>query len=173
LGPANRTLPDGVPDSYERLAASVGAAASQGHSGLKRLEEGGLFRSSDRSLRVLAFLAFAQHGIPVVFPARVGAPTRGMPTAHSAPPPSERLLAGERYVWSGNDGVQGKAIPPLHPVVPWAAARDASLYAALALIDALRVGRARDRRLAADELERLLAQPQRDAAWAQRVRLAS
>jgi len=39
------------------------------------------------------------------------------------------------------------------------------LYAALALLDALRVGRARDRRLAMDELERLLAKPGHDVNW--------
>jgi hypothetical protein len=54
---------------------------------------------------------------------------------------------------------------PLHPGVPAAAAADAALYRALALLDALRVGRVRDRRLGSDELSRLLAEPGRDAAW--------
>ena len=55
---------------------------------------------------------------------------------------------------------------PLHPCVPGAALRDALLYELLALFDALRVGRARERGMAATRLQALIdpARPAADAA---------
>lgn len=154
-----------TPWSYERLGAAVGASASQAHAALRRLSNAGLYRERDRSLRVHAFTGFAAHGIPYVFPTRPGASARGMPTAHAAAPLCEQLVGGTPYVWPAADGVEGVAIEPLHPAVPAAATRDAKLYAALALLDALRVGRVRERQLAVPALERLLAERDRDAAW--------
>ena len=48
---------------------------------------------------------------------------------------------------------------------PEAAACDERLHRALALLDALRVGRVRERQLAVPALERLLAERDRDAVW--------
>lgn len=56
-------------------------------------------------------------------------------------------------VWSDPEGnVRGTAVEPLHPAVPAAARADAVLYELLALVDTLRVGRARERKLAEAEL---------------------
>jgi hypothetical protein len=154
-----------APWSYERLGAAVGVSALQAHAALRRLSLAGLYRERDRSLQVHAFAGFAAHGIPYVFPASLGGPARGMPTAHAAPPLSEQLIGGSPYVWAGAGGIEGLAIEPLHPRVPEAAARDERLYGALALIDALRVGRVRERQLAVPALERLLAERDRDAVW--------
>jgi len=153
--------------SYERLASAIGISPSQAHTSLARLERASLYRGADRSLRTHAFSLFAAHGIPFVFPADVGAQGVGMPTAHAAPPLREQLVYAEAYVWPGPAGVIGRSVVPLHPGVPRAADADPTLYAALALIDALRVGRARERGLAVDGLERLLMAAQRDARWLQ------
>jgi hypothetical protein len=147
------------------LAASLGITASQAHTCLRRLETAGLYRPEDRSLRTHAFELFAEHGIPHVFSAEVGARTVGMPTAHAAPPLRDLLVSVDAYVWPSRVGVEGRALVPLHPCVPAAAAADDALYRALALVDALRVGRVRDRRLGSEELSRVLAEPGRDAAW--------
>jgi hypothetical protein len=48
----------------------------------------------------------------------------------------------------------GQSIEPLYRTVPWAARRDRSLYELLALIDGLRVGKARERSLTEKELRR-------------------
>ena len=45
---------------------------------------------------------------------------------------------------------------PLHPCVPGAALRDAALYELLALFDALRAGRARERGMAVTRLQKLI-----------------
>jgi hypothetical protein len=47
-------------------------------------------------------------------------------------------------------------VPPLHPFAPKAAFLDPKLHALLALIDTFRVGRARDRQVAAAQLRELL-----------------
>ncbi len=151
--------------TYERLAGAIGISPSQAHMSLGRLEHAGLYRRSDRSLRTHAFALFAAHGIPFAFPAGLGEQVVGLPTAHAAPPLRDLLTFVESYVWPAPAGVLGRALVPLHPAVPEAAAADARLYAALALIDALRVGRARERSLAVIELEQLLAETGRDTRW--------
>ncbi|MEG3936481.1 hypothetical protein QT990_35470 [Microcoleus sp. T3_B1] len=61
----------------------------------------------------------------------------------------------EVYVWPDPQGVvRGQAIAPLYRSVPQAASNDPKLYALLSLIDAIRVGRVREQRLAASELEK-------------------
>jgi hypothetical protein len=52
---------------------------------------------------------------------------------------------------------RGQAIEPLHPSVPYACRQDKRLYEMLALADALRIGRARERSLALKGLKELLA----------------
>jgi hypothetical protein len=60
-------------------------------------------------------------------------------------------------VWADPDGkVKGLSIEPLYSSVPSAAKIDAGLYELLALVDALRIGRARERKLAEEELTRRL-----------------
>jgi hypothetical protein len=52
--------------------------------------------------------------------------------------------------------MQGQALSPLYPGAPEASLEDAKLYALLALADALRVGRTRERNEAAKELAKRL-----------------
>ena len=52
--------------------------------------------------------------------------------------------------------VRGIEIKPLYKTVPEAAKQDPQLYARLALVDALRDGRARERKLAEEELIKTL-----------------
>jgi hypothetical protein len=60
-------------------------------------------------------------------------------------------------VWPHPNGsVRGQGLAPLHPSVPFAAAQDATLYEMLALFDALRVGRARERGMALKRLPLLI-----------------
>jgi hypothetical protein len=82
----------------------------------------------------------------------------GVPTSHSAPAFAGVFAPGSSdYVWPHPNGqVRGQGIEPLHPNVPFAAAQDAKLYEMLALFDALRVGRARERGMAIDRLATIL-----------------
>ncbi len=72
-------------------------------------------------------------------------------------PLKSKLVASssEVYVWPDPQGVvRGQAIAPLYRSVPQAASNDPEFYALLSLIDALRVGRVREQRLAASEHEK-------------------
>ncbi len=67
--------------------------------------------------------------------------------------PSEQIPP----VWPDPQGtVQGAAVEPLYRSVPGAARRDPGLYDLLALVDALRIGRARERNLAEKEISQRL-----------------
>ncbi|MDD2236941.1 MAG: hypothetical protein PHG65_07015, partial [Kiritimatiellae bacterium] len=59
------------------------------------------------------------------------------------------------YVWPDVDGtVRGFELPPLYKSVPKAAKQDFLLYELLALVDALRIGRAREKSMAMKELKK-------------------
>jgi hypothetical protein len=63
-------------------------------------------------------------------------------------------------VWPFAEGpVRGCSFAPLHKNVPQAALEDSRLYELLALVDALRGGRARERDLAGRELKKRLEAP--------------
>jgi hypothetical protein len=84
-----------------------------------------------------------------------------MPTSYAALPLRELIQREEAKdlppVWPDPEGkVRGYALEPLFRNVPYAARQDQQLYELLALVDALREGRARERNLAATELGRRL-----------------
>lgn len=90
----------------------------------------------------------------MVFPQQPGAVVRGVPTAHSAPPLSLSIQSTEHYVWpSGKGTLRGQSIIPLYPSVVDAVQNDQKLYELLAMVDAIRVGRAREKELAIIELQ--------------------
>jgi len=98
---------------------------------------------------------FLIHGVEYAFPVQRGETTRGMPTAYAAPPLSDQIAANGDLppVSPDPDGkVRGASLEPLHKPAPRAARKDPALHELLALIDALRDGRVRERRLAEKEL---------------------
>lgn len=104
-----------------------------------------------------ALLGFIIHGIKYVFPARRGSLVRSIPTTYAAPVLAGKLLSAGQHpdVWEDAQGMLlGQHIDPLHPAVPYAIRRDPSLYAMLALVDAIRLGRERETALAAGILEK-------------------
>ena len=106
-----------------------------------------------------ALLEFIVHGLKYVYPVQPGPLCRGIPTAHSAPPLAGKMVSNEadEYVWPDDRGDRrGQAITPLYESAPQAAKKDPRLHELLALVDALRVGHAREQALAANELKRRL-----------------
>lgn len=96
-----------------------------------------------------------------VYPVKPGSIERGIPTAHSAAPLKNSLNGWEDsgLVWPDPTGkVRGESLKPLYKSVPFAAQKDEKLYEALALVDAMRVGRARERNLAREMLKTRLEQ---------------
>lgn len=109
---------------------------------------------------------FALHGARYAFPPERLPVGPGVPTSHSAPVFAGVFAPGqEPLVWPDAHGkLRGEGLAPLHPCVPGAALRDAALYDLLALFDALRAGRARERGMAATRLQKLIDPAPRPAA---------
>ena len=151
---AKLALEDGV-RPYAVVAGELEMSASEFHAAVRRLGQAGLVDPKDRRIRQGAVREFLIHGLRYVFPATPGGLTRGMPTSFAAPPLSELISFGKENapVWPDALGDSlGYGIEPLHPSAPKAARRDGRLYELLALIDALREGRNRERQIAIDEL---------------------
>ncbi|WP_137896610.1 MarR family transcriptional regulator [Ramlibacter sp. 2FC] len=101
---------------------------------------------------------FALHGAKYAFFAERLPVALGVPTSHSAPAFANVFVPGsDAWVWPHPQGtVRGQGLMPLHPSVPYAAMQDEKLYEMLALFDALRVGRARERGMAMERLPALI-----------------
>lgn len=138
------------------LAESIGLSPSETHAALQRGNDCGIFDPLTEKPIKDALQEFILHGLKYAFPAKIGVKKRGIPTAHSAPPLSEKIVSNEKtiLVWPSRNGpVLGMAIEPLYPSVTKAIQKDVQLYELLALIDALRVGRVREQKLAMQEIE--------------------
>lgn len=138
------------------LAAELGLSQTEVSFALERCRMSGFLDSAKKRVLRSALLEFLEHGLKYVYPVQPGSVGRGMPTAHSAPPLSKQIVsdADDQYVWPSADGkVRGQGIAPLYESVPIAAAKDPQLHELLALVDALRVGRARERAIALEELK--------------------
>lgn len=145
------------------LAAAIGLSQSEVSEAVARTKFAGLLGPDGKSVMKLGLFEFLQYGIRYVFPQRPGPLVAGIPTAHSAPPLSDQIVSNEHYVWPSFKGsIRGQAIAPLYPSVVKAINNDAILYEMLALVDALRVGRARERNLAVKELELLIFRDEND-----------
>lgn len=140
------------------LAADFSVSISTIHGALMRCETSRLLSRSAGSIRSLrpAFREFAVHGAKYTFPAVLGRATRGIPTSIGSPFLSKNFDRSDALVpvWPHAEGyVWGFELVPLHPGVPNACMRDGSLYEVLAFIDAIRVGAAREREIAIQQLE--------------------
>ncbi len=141
--------------TFPSLASDLGMSASEVHHATRRLAAARLYQPALRRVPRTALADFLVHGVPYAFPAEIGAAATGVPTARSAAPLRSDLVLGDddELVWPLPHGaVRGHSVTPIYRSAPVAAARDAKLHTLLALVDSLRVGRARERRLAATEL---------------------
>lgn len=137
------------------IAQALGLSQSEVSESVARSKYSGLLDPKGKIVMKLGLLEFIQHGIRYVFPQQPGPIARGIPTAHSAHPLKEQIQANDAYVWPyGKGSVRGQIIAPLYPSVPEAALKDQKLYELLALVDAIRAGRARERDLALVELKK-------------------
>jgi hypothetical protein len=138
---------------YAELGHDMAISSSQSFASVKRLQYAGLVRPGSRSVNRLALGQFLEHGLRYAFPARPGAQARGIPTSHAGPPLARNIHAEDSIVWPDPDGQSsGASIAPLYSRAAMLPERCPELYEVLTLADALRVGRARERKLAFAEL---------------------
>lgn len=143
--------------TWNQLSLAEELFISQGEvsRSLSRSKYASLLDPEGKNVLRANLIDFLLYGISYVFPQKPGPVGRGVPTAHSAKPLNEIIESDEHYVWSSAKGkLRGQSITPLYPSVINAVQIDPKLYELLALVDALRVGRTREKNLAKEELER-------------------
>ena len=132
---------------------------SEVHAAFKRLRQARLMHGKELGNKpnVPALEEFLLHGLKYAFAPQRGGITRGIATSFAALPLKAEIAPGSDLppVWPYSEGdARGVALEPLYKTAPVAALRDSSLYELLALVDAIRDGRARERSIA----ERYLVQ---------------
>lgn len=137
------------------LAKALFISQSEISESLSRSKYARLLYDKGKQVARQPFMDLLQYGIPYMFPQQPGAVVRGIPTAHSALPLKDEIQSSENYIWPYAKGhMRGHSIQPLYSSVIQAVELDPQLYEFLALIDALRVGRAREKNLALEMLKR-------------------
>ena len=147
--------------TYQVLAHELGMSVAETHNAVKRARKAGLLPAGDLSVlpNAMALKEFLIHGAKYAFPAELGQVTRGVPTAYAAAPLKDEFQPNGDLppVWPHKDGAErGTGVEPIYKSAPEAALWDPALYELLALFDALRMGRARERQLAAQFIEERL-----------------
>ena len=140
---------------HHTIAKDLGMSQSEVSQSLNRSKYAGLIDNARKKVNKIAFNEFLLHGVAYAFPQQPGALVRGMLTAHSAEPLNKIIQATDKYVWPNAKGLdRGQAIEPLYPTAVDASLKDNDLYELLTLVDAIRVGRVREKEIAKRELEK-------------------
>lgn len=148
--------------TYATIAHELGVSSSMAFSSVKRATQARLYNTHEKRPRRKALEEFLVHGVKYAFPPEVGAITRGIPTAFAASRFKEEFGPfgedPEIYVWPHPTGEhRGMALSPLYKSVPEAVENDLALYDILAVLDAIRIGRAREQRHAEDLIREMLS----------------
>ena len=133
----------------KELASELMISPSEISESINRSMIAGLISQDKQTVNKLSLLDFLRYGFRYVYPQWPGGLTRGFPTAHSAPPLNDLILSVEIYVWPHENGkVRGQAIGPLYPKLPDACVNNPEFYQYMSLLDAIRTGKTRERRIA-------------------------
>ena len=137
------------------IAYSLKISPSEVSEVLNRCKIAKLINKEKREVHLNALTEFLVYGLKYVFPAEPGAIAKGIPTAHSASPIKEKIISStESYVWPNSKGnLRGQSIDPLYKTIPEAALEDQKFYELIALVDTIRIGKAREVKMAIDELK--------------------
>ena len=146
-----------------QVARSCGLADAALLASLDRAERAHLYSSGRRRVNYLSLKEFVLVAVRYVFATEeepAGARRRrGVPTAWSSPPLSRQIRSAGAVVWPDprGDVLGTRVIQPLAPQAVEVARRDPEMHELLALVDAIRAGRARERALAGQDLAQRLA----------------
>jgi DNA-binding Lrp family transcriptional regulator len=150
-------IPGAERSTFDGLKRAMALSPSTIFEAIKRLEASGLIRPETREPNKHALNEFVAHGIRYTFPPRFGRPAKGIPTAHSGPLLRTLFDAETPFVWPDIDGhVRGTSLTPLFPNAVKLPGRAPELYDALTLVDAIRAGQARERKIATELFQEML-----------------
>ncbi len=145
---------------FIQLSQSTGLSAGECHNAVRRLRYARIVLPDTRRVAADVLAGFLIDGAPFAFPPMLGAETIGVPTAHSAPPFAALVESPDRFVWPDPGGaVRGQSLVPLFPGATALADMNEPLYSLLTIVDALRIGTTRIRRVAAELLTERLSAP--------------
>lgn len=155
--------PESDPYSVRGLSSAIGISRSEVSNALGRCYANGLARKNRQGGRPLVnrrgLEEFLSYGIKYVFPAQTLGLARGIPTGLTAPIFDGILHSAAEHmpVWPDPHGdMLGIAVEPLYKTVTSAIRRDTTLYKLLAVVDSIRMGQPRERKLAIAQLHQLL-----------------
>ena len=137
--------------TYNEIAYELKMSPSMVYNAVKRAIHARLFVTHKKRPHKKALEEFLVHGVKYAFAAQIGTITRGVPTAFASPGLRAHIQfdSDEIYVWPHSNGSErGIELLPLYKSVPEVSLVDARLYAALSALDGIRVGRARERKMA-------------------------
>ena len=137
------------------IALELGISQGEVAKSLARLRNSG-FLSAKRVNRS-AVIEFLIHGLKYAFPADIGALAVGVPTAMSSPFFKNKIVQGneDNYVWPSSTGnMRGQVIVPFYSQLAEAALKDKKFYELLSLVEVLRIGRAREKKIAEEEIKK-------------------
>ena len=134
-------------------------STSEVHAASKRAISARLAVKNGKSIlpNILNLEEFLIHGIQYVFVPDRGELVLGIPTAHASTVMKSYFVddGNPPPVWPDPEGkVSGESFSPLYKSAPKAAMNDSKLYDLLALVDAIRCGRAREQEIAKKELRK-------------------
>ena len=140
-----------------QLALHLCLSVSEVNAGIKRLNQSKLLQPGIGEKLYQPVIAaceeFLISGVKYFFPAQLGEYTRGIATSYAAPVFENQVVLGQDPipVWPHAEGSQrGLALQPLYSSIPKSISQypDQEFYDLLALVDAIRQGRARERNIA-------------------------
>lgn len=145
---------------FVALALATGLSAGECHNAVRRMRSARIVLADERRPSTAVLVSFLVQGVPFAFPPMIGAETVGIPTAVSSPSFASIVESADRYVWPDPSGTaRGQSLVPLFPGAPALAGMNRPLYDLLTIVDALRVGTVRIRRVAAELLADRLSGP--------------
>ena len=147
-----------VPEaSYVELGADLSMSPSTAHKSVERLQLAGLLLPDSRRVNRHYLMEFLEHGVKFMFPAKLDVVARGVPTAHSGPALANEFIADDKIVWAdGNGNAVGQSMTPLYRKAAKLVSNCPSVYELLTLVDAIRIGRARERTTAMEKIRERL-----------------
>jgi hypothetical protein len=139
------------------VALELGLSQGEVAKALNRLNKANLV--NDKMPNRAAALEYLIHAVKYSFPIELGPLSIGVPTGISAPAHEKIVMHNQEdvYVWPYIHGKnRGQSIAPLYPNLAKAALKDDVFYSLMAAVEIIRLGRARERKLAEQFLERKL-----------------
>lgn len=154
--------------SVRSLGASLGISKTEVSASLRRCSESNLlFLINNHGVISLANLNWKvnkkaifnliKHAVPYLYPPKLLGFDIGIPTGFSGPALSEEVTSAgnSKIIWSSEYGeAYGQVLEPIYKTIAFASYQDEFVYNCFSLIDAYRLGKAREKDIAINLLEK-------------------